>query len=394
MRRLDSEYVDLDENPDPRFYVARRLGHRNPEWECVLLMDSFTSAYRDAIITIKLIFPIEWPLKPPSVEFLTAVFHPFVHKRFLRANIFKRLWWAPRTRAHMPNSRNGASGKSAGEKSAPISMYPFQYGGARFCLETIYNLFEYEGRVPGLLESNQDSKIREIIEREYMLFDKIVQRCLGQELSEDIRVHDSPSSGWADIGEWADECSTQRKLNIIQMRLLEDAFGGRFPEIQAITRKFLGIEEGGIDKRNIFLSTYTFDAVYPSEGRVVFQTKDGVRVTSPKWSFFDLLTDVDSEDIVPIPYDSSNLHRVLELCESREETTMRVYNPTVEGLEPIDTPESTDQILSILDMANFLGANRLVMRCCFTLNKLIKKRSRVLVLDKHSSGQFRTFVSL
>lgn len=352
MRRLESEYNRLEETPDSRFYVARRFGHRDLKWECVLLIESFTSAYRDSLITIKLTFPTEYPFKPPSVHFETPILHPLVHHNILCEHLFKRMWW---------------------QRAEPDSAYPVTPATARWCLDTVYKIIESEGAIGSLC---YEYDMEETRKQQYMLFDKVVQRCLQR----------------ATPNEWADEKLIQIKLDGVQLQLLSDAFRGRFPELQTITRRFLGIEEGGLEKKDIFLQTYVFDAVQPTEERAVFLTKDGVHVNAPKWSSIDLLTNVDTGEDIPVPYDSTIFKQVLSLCGPAEEATLRVYNPVEEVFDPVPMDDMV-QIMAVMDAANFLGANRTVMRCCFTLNQLIKKRSRILILDSTGVGNFKTYVA-
>jgi ubiquitin-protein ligase len=75
-RRLLLELLEHQKNPTP-FGNATPVGEDLNKWTIVLVGPSSTP-YSGGIFRVKVRFPEEYPFKPPTVKFLTKIYHPNV----------------------------------------------------------------------------------------------------------------------------------------------------------------------------------------------------------------------------------------------------------------------------------------------------------------------------
>jgi|TARA_B110000091_G_scaffold156943_1_gene167207 ubiquitin-conjugating enzyme E2 D/E len=68
--------LELGKNPCP-FGNATPVGEDLNKWNLVILGPP-NSPYEDGTFRVKLRFPPQYPFKPPSVKFLTKIYHPNV----------------------------------------------------------------------------------------------------------------------------------------------------------------------------------------------------------------------------------------------------------------------------------------------------------------------------
>ena len=69
-KRLAKERADLDANPDKEDRFCVESVNNDLEWTMVLLIDEAADCcYAGGIYTLKLIFPSEYPSKPPMIRF-------------------------------------------------------------------------------------------------------------------------------------------------------------------------------------------------------------------------------------------------------------------------------------------------------------------------------------
>ena len=73
---LLQEYLELGKRPLP-FGDATPVGEDLNKWTIVILGPP-NSPYADGTFRVKLRFPPQYPFKPPSVKFLTKIYHPNV----------------------------------------------------------------------------------------------------------------------------------------------------------------------------------------------------------------------------------------------------------------------------------------------------------------------------
>lgn len=318
-KRLQKEAVDLEENSDARFFVetVQTGKNRAQTWTCILLIESFTSAYRDAEIVVQFKMDSEYPFHCPEVTFVNNFFHPFVNQRRLCRHVFRNGW----------NPRHNIRG----------------------CLDKLYSMFVNEGRnIKCACEQRDISVMRD---NDYMLFDKIVQRCL-----------DRPA-------DWDTQVDTQTLLNQIQLNLVDDLFGGS-GGIETIVQNFLGLNNS-----NDYKSVHIIQAVTQSDEKVVFRTSDDNKREIKKWSNLKLLDDVDISEEIPLSIDVHSLDNVLKQCQEQPEISIRVYNPQT-SIQPTETKL---ELLHLIKTADQLGAENIVLVNCFKLSQVIRSESLTMI---------------
>tara|TARA_B110001452_G_scaffold263452_1_gene264906 strand:+ start:4219 stop:5199 length:981 start_codon:yes stop_codon:yes gene_type:complete len=321
--RLKKELASLEENPDPRFFVENVKvnvekhfdGKRKQIWTCMLLIEPITSAYRDAEIVVELGMDSEYPFHPPEVIFVNNFFHPFVNELRLCRHIFSN-GWNP-------------------------------HCNIRGCLDKIYKMIVNEGRnIKCVCEQRVISDMRD---NDYMMFDKIVQRCL-----------DRPA-------DWDTQMDIQTLLNQIQLNIVTDLFGGS-GGIETIVQNFLGLNES----KN-YKTVFKIEAVTQSDEQIVLKTSDNQIHNIKKWSNLKLLDHVDISEEIPLPFDSNSLENVLNQCREQKGRTIRVYN------EFTQVTETKVELLRLIKTADQLGAENIVILNCLKLSQVIRNESRAMI---------------
>lgn len=384
-RRLDKEFADLENRPDPedRFFVDRRYATRahsrareKPTWDCIIFIQNDKTAYRDACVTVTLRFGTEYPFKHPSVSVNTVFYHPYIHPDgTICRKILKHYWWQVAEDTGRPTNNT-----------------------VRWLLGFLHDMLVDEGQevdsVPHVCGMGVD--VKDTRDHRYMMFDKIIQRVLGRELLDDERVEDRQEReeySWSDLGTWQGEIDTQTKLNNIQLGMMLELFGGSHPGLQTITQWYLGIEPGGIGERSKFTSLHTLEEVRALRAKVTLISSDGKRITTRKWSCLHLFDQMEGE--IPIPFDSDKIIQVLALCRPQNAFELRVYNPTTALPEMSKTlvPKSMADIVNIAKTADFMSADRIVHECCLELSQRIKRESRTKMQEMFPKSTFKTYVT-
>ncbi|KAF8531653.1 ubiquitin-conjugating enzyme [Gautieria morchelliformis] len=74
LRRIQKEFVAVKNNPIPGLSVEPKEDNML-DWTCHIKAAS-DSPYKGGTFHFKLIFPDNFPFKPPSVTFMTKIYHP------------------------------------------------------------------------------------------------------------------------------------------------------------------------------------------------------------------------------------------------------------------------------------------------------------------------------
>tara|TARA_B110001450_G_scaffold256977_1_gene289894 strand:- start:51 stop:1289 length:1239 start_codon:yes stop_codon:yes gene_type:complete len=379
-RRLNLEWADLEENPDTldRFFVMHRYIERNEHvWISTFVFDEIQStAYRNSTIHVKLVFPSEYPFKTPKIYFKTPVNHPYVDE-------------------------------SSGELCSCILEQLFRNSDmatvkTRDILEYLYLIIISDG---SLLDNEKiciHRGIQDIRDNNYLLFDSIIQRIMGNDLPEDTEIDDIIDTNYSQTKEWDVEVNIQRSYNAIRRVILTRLFNGKFEGIRVVLNRFLGLEKGIKFKDNPKLfEEYIFPVSKLKEGSIVVATTSIVEneegqlvqktVAIPKWSCLTILDGFEHDDVFTIPFSSEVLNIVIGMCGAKKEISFRMYNPTSimppieeystdkEGLKHLIEPWShydLNQTFEIIKAADFLGAERITIIGCLHLSYLIKRKSR------------------
>lgn len=384
-RRLEREFVDLESRPDEqdRFFVGTRYrsrghprGREKPTWKCHILLENDQTSYRDVVVEVILLFPQEYPFKPPKVHFRTPMFHPYIHpdgEVCGKVLFFK--WW----------------------ERDEITGHPTNHS-VRWVLGFLHDMLVDEGRsidvqmnhLPSTNKCRVNHHIIHTRDHNYMMFDKIIQRTLGRELLDDERIEDRESFAWSDLGEWDKQIHLQRYIDDVQTTLLDNVFDGSHPSLHAIAKQYLGIASGD---RERLASLHILEEVRAPQKNVTFVSSDGKRIRARAWTCLHLIDSFDTADDIPIPFDSANIFKLLGLCRERDSFVLRMFNPTTHlpDLTHIST-SSMDDVVEMAKIAAFFSADRIVHECCLKLSLMVKLKSRS-VLAGQKPAAFKTYVN-
>ena len=391
VRRSKREMLDLEINSDieDRFFVESY--HSNDNFSsctcvCVLLLDSsLNSAYRETIIHVQIDLPSEYPFKPPNVRFLTPLFHQNIHNGILCSHILKKEW------NH--------------EKSV------------RWCLDQLHTMLVVEGRNFDHMNVCKNTNITRLRDQHYLMYDKLMQRCLGHELPSDTSMYDRHEEGecfttWYKTHSFESEFTLQQKLDIHQLSLFQEISGELNAMTAATLKNFLAVSaptNGLLFVRSVknthLNSTYKLEAVKEVEEEkcgsieVIMPYGEGEKqLNILKYPCLVLLQNMEKEDSIRLPVSFTCVSKLLPLCNvAREAMEIRRLNPTcTQTLE--DLPDSKEDLIDIIKAADFLGAEYITLHCCLKLNFMIKKESRDMVAtaeatSSQKNAQFKTFIT-
>jgi len=364
-RRLALEYRDILKNLDENIMVnARYRGIRGKHyWDCEIFTHEYKSAYRYSLTKLTLKFPVEYPFKPPMVTFKTPIFHPYIHDMsgYFCGHVLPYFW----TKTNNDEGSNGLPWRSKNT--------------AKYILELIATLLADEGsslkNIQSLCQNHSISYTRDT---EYCLFDKIIQRCLGNEFYDDQDLND-PFFDKATLKQWGEQVADQRALNAIQSELCAEMFAGRLPEIETITRRFLGLVTG--PKSEEFQSVQTLSIITIPEEESTLVSNDGTIITCPKWSTLELIYSLNGGGNIPTILSTDMIQQVLSLCHVRESVKIRKYNQMDlffdEEINEKYLIMSSEETWDLLNAANFLGGHEIVLGCCLRLCKFFVYNSRI-----------------
>jgi len=286
-------------------------------------------------------------------------------------------------------------------------------------LDNIYQMLVTDGSTQYDARICIQNDIKRTRDQHYVLFDSIIQRCLGYELPDDLRIEDTDFTG-ADLGEWEDQEHKQRVLNTVCIGIVSKLT--LCPDTERILNYFLGLvpDKTYRDKDDL-VSEYTFERVSEPSMSIAVLTSDGKHKSIPKWSCIGLLHEDEETDIFHVPVDSDSLDSFVASCRSSEPLSLRMLSPRglyikgkdsdseMKDLQAFVRPYQAynkDQTVQLIHTANILAADIVVKAACLHLSHIIRKESRATYDEsilhagaskgqkrKRDGAHFKTFVT-
>ena len=93
LRRIQKELADLKKDP-PSNCSAGPIGDDLFKWEGVIMGPS-DSPYTGGVFKLQILFPVDYPFKPPNVQFLTKIYHPNINPTGLICLDILKQQWSP-----------------------------------------------------------------------------------------------------------------------------------------------------------------------------------------------------------------------------------------------------------------------------------------------------------
>lgn len=93
LRRIQRELADLKKDP-PSNCSAGPEGEDLFKWEGVI-MGPGDSPYQGGVFRLKIVFPVDYPFKPPHIQFLTKIYHPNINAAGLICLDILKTQWSP-----------------------------------------------------------------------------------------------------------------------------------------------------------------------------------------------------------------------------------------------------------------------------------------------------------
>ncbi|RHZ44781.1 hypothetical protein Glove_709g42 [Diversispora epigaea] len=98
LRRIQKEYAELSRNPPTGISAGPTDDEDLFSWTGTILGPS-NSPYKGGIFRLKIEFSQDYPFKPPSVKFITRIYHPNIDDDgSICVNLLKTDVWKPATK--------------------------------------------------------------------------------------------------------------------------------------------------------------------------------------------------------------------------------------------------------------------------------------------------------
>ncbi|CAG8441828.1 6482_t:CDS:2 [Ambispora leptoticha] len=97
LKRINKELLELNKNP-PVGVSAGPLEEDMFQWQGTILGPP-NSPYKGGIFRLKIEFSTDYPFKPPSIKFITRIYHPNIDEDgSICVNLLKSDVWKPATK--------------------------------------------------------------------------------------------------------------------------------------------------------------------------------------------------------------------------------------------------------------------------------------------------------
>ena len=91
-KRLAKEYIHMENNPNDKYFIETK--NTDLEWILRIIIDDEKCCYNNGSFSVKLIFPSEYPFKPPYVKFDPPIYHTGIHQETgeICVDLLKKDW--------------------------------------------------------------------------------------------------------------------------------------------------------------------------------------------------------------------------------------------------------------------------------------------------------------
>lgn len=93
LRRIQKELADLQKDP-PSNCSAGPLKEDMFRWEGMIIGPA-DSPYQGGVFNLEILFPVDYPFKPPKIQFTTKIYHPNINPTGLICLDILKQQWSP-----------------------------------------------------------------------------------------------------------------------------------------------------------------------------------------------------------------------------------------------------------------------------------------------------------
>ena len=93
LRRINKEILDLKSDP-PSNCIAGPTGSDLYQWEAVIMGPEDTP-YTGGVFKLRIQFPVDYPFKPPHIQFTTKIYHPNINTTGMICLDILKTQWSP-----------------------------------------------------------------------------------------------------------------------------------------------------------------------------------------------------------------------------------------------------------------------------------------------------------
>lgn len=90
-KRIMKEYMTMSTSPPPNISAAPIDDCDMYKWQAIIFGPA-DSVYAGGVFKLTIVFPPDYPFKPPRVEFVTKIYHCNIVNKYLCIDILKNQW--------------------------------------------------------------------------------------------------------------------------------------------------------------------------------------------------------------------------------------------------------------------------------------------------------------